>query len=144
MHMLRLAASLIGLLLAVSAGRAEPVHFVVLGDMPYDWPEDLTRFANLIDATNRLHPDFAVHVGDIKSGGTPCTEQAFQTVLDIFQNSEPPLIYTPGDNEWTDCARGTNATRPGNASTSVVGDALTDSIVRNCLCAAPNRTCAAC
>jgi hypothetical protein len=105
MHMLRLAASLIGLLLAVSAGRAEPVHFVVLGDMPYDWPEDLTRFANLIDATNRLHPDFAVHVGDIKSGGTPCTEQAFQTVLDIFQNSEAPLIYTPGDNEWTDCRR---------------------------------------
>ena len=105
MHVSKLLPALIGLLLGVSAARADLVHFVVFGDMPYDWPEDLTRFANLIEASNRLHPDFVVHVGDIKNGGTPCTEQAYQTVLDMLQNSEPPLIYTPGDNEWTDCRR---------------------------------------
>jgi len=106
MRVSRVLASLIGILLGVvTAARADPVHFVVFGDMPYDWPEDLTRFANLIEASNRLHPNFAVHVGDIKGGGTPCTEQAYQTVLDLLQKSEPPLIYTPGDNEWTDCRR---------------------------------------
>ena len=71
MHVSKLLPALIGLLLGVSAARADLVHFVVFGDMPYDWPEDLTRFANLIEASNRLHPDFVVHVGDIKNGGHP-------------------------------------------------------------------------
>jgi hypothetical protein len=106
MRMMKLLTALAGLcLLDLGAARAEPVHFVVFGDMPYDWPENLTRFANLIDVSNRLHPDFAVHVGDIKGGGAPCTEDAYRTVLDLLQRSEPPLIYTPGDNEWTDCRR---------------------------------------
>ena len=94
-----------GLSLCLGAAAAEPVRFVAFGDMPYDWPKDLARFSALIEAANRLNPDFMVHLGDIKGGGTPCTEQAYRTVLDLLQRSEPPLIYTPGDNEWTDCRR---------------------------------------
>lgn len=82
---------------------AEAVRFVVFGDMPYDLPRDLVRFADLIEAGNDLKPDFMVHVGDIKAGGAPCTEESYLTVLDLLQRSETPLIYTPGDNEWTDC-----------------------------------------
>ena len=67
--------------------------------------EQPARFAGLIDAGNGLEPDFRVQVGDIKGGGAPCTEEAYRTVLDLMQRSEPPLIYTPGDNEWTDCRR---------------------------------------
>ena len=84
---------------------AEPVRFLAFGDMPYDWPQDLARFSALIEAGNRLKPDFMVHLGDIKGGGAPCTEEAYRTVLELFERSEPPLIYTPGDNEWTDCRR---------------------------------------
>jgi hypothetical protein len=93
--------------LAVGPGRAaaEPVRFLAFGDMPYDWPKDLARFAALIDVGNSLEPDFMVHVGDIKGGGAPCTEEAYRTVLELLQRSDPPLIYTPGDNEWTDCRR---------------------------------------
>jgi len=29
----------------------------------------------------------------------------FFYVQDLFRRFEPPLIYTPGDNEWTDCHR---------------------------------------
>lgn len=106
MRIRRLAAALAGLIaLGLGPAVAEPVRFVAFGDMPYDWPKDLVRFSELIEAGNRLAPDFMVHVGDIKGGGAPCTEEAYRTVLDLLDRSEPPLIYTPGDNEWTDCRR---------------------------------------
>jgi hypothetical protein len=106
MRVRRLAAALAGLIaLGLGPAVAEPVRFVAFGDMPYDWPKDLVRFSDLIDAGSRLAPDFMVHVGDIKGGGAPCTEEAYRTVLKLLERSEPPLIYTPGDNEWTDCRR---------------------------------------
>jgi hypothetical protein len=85
---------------------SEPVRFLAFGDMPYKHKrKHLARVADLIEAGNRLNPDFMVHLGDIKGGGTPCTDEAYQTVLELLQRSEPPLFYTPGDNDWTDCHR---------------------------------------
>jgi hypothetical protein len=103
----RVAAAAMAAALALGPAHAsgEPVQFLAFGDMPYVWPKDLARFAQLIEAGNRLKPDFMVHLGDIKGGGAPCTEEAYRAVLEILQRSEPPLIYTPGDNEWTDCRR---------------------------------------
>ena len=99
------AAVVAALALGPERASAEPVRFLAFGDMPYDWPKDLARFSALIDAGNRLNPDFMVHLGDIKGGGAPCTEEAYRTVLELLKRSDPPLIYTPGDNEWTDCRR---------------------------------------
>ena len=82
-----------------------PFDFVALGDTPYFLPADYGRFEALIGAVNRQRPRFTVHVGDIKSGSTLCTEEAYRKVLAEFQLFEQPLIYTPGDNEWTDCGR---------------------------------------
>ena len=82
-----------------------PFDFVALGDMPYSLPADYGRFEALIGAVNRQRPRFSVHVGDIKSGSTLCSEEIFRKVLVEFQSFEQPLIYTPGDNEWTDCGR---------------------------------------
>ncbi len=91
--------------LGIAPAAAAPVRFLVFGDMPYDVPRDLARVAALIEAGNRLDPDFMVHVGDIKGGGAPCTEASYRTVLELLERSRPPLVYTPGDNEWTDCRR---------------------------------------
>ncbi len=82
-----------------------PFSFVAFGDMPYRLPKDDKRFAELIKAINGREPAFTIHVGDIKSGGTPCTDEAFQRIKDHFGTVDGPLIYTPGDNEWTDCHR---------------------------------------
>ncbi len=82
-----------------------PFDFVALGDTPYFLPADYGRFEALIGAVNRQRPRFTVHVGDIKSGSTLCTEELYGKVLAEFQLFEQPLIYTPGDNEWTDCGR---------------------------------------
>ncbi len=79
--------------------------FVALGDIPYKIPNDYPRLDRLIGAINQLKPAFSIHVGDIKSGSSSCADETLKQVFDRFQTFEQPLIYTPGDNEWTDCHR---------------------------------------
>ncbi len=83
----------------------EPFTFVALGDMPYNLPDDYVRFERLIDRVNAMEPVFSIHVGDTKSGGTECSDEMLQATLDQLMLFEQPLVYTPGDNEWTDCHR---------------------------------------
>lgn len=81
-------------------------HFVALGDLPYG-PAMLSHppYERLITQINRLDPVFSVHIGDFKSGSSLCSDEAFLEQLGLFNRFERPLIYTPGDNEWTDCHR---------------------------------------
>lgn len=102
---LALAASL---LFAAAPAAAQPFSFVALGDMPYTLPGDYAKFDRLIAAINATRPAFSIHIGDIKSGSTLCSDENFQKVLDQFATFEQPLVYTPGDNEWTDCHRANN------------------------------------
>jgi Calcineurin-like phosphoesterase len=102
------AAGALAALCWSTAAAAAPVRFVAMGDMPYDWPQDGPRMAKLIAAANATMPDFLVHVGDIKSGVTRCTQESYARVLKLFAQSQAPLVYTPGDNEWTDCRRTTD------------------------------------
>ncbi|MGH9202154.1 MAG: hypothetical protein ACRD2A_13075, partial [Vicinamibacterales bacterium] len=83
----------------------ERFEFVALGDMPYKLPDDYKRFEALIAAINGLKPAFSIHIGDIKSGSSPCTDENLTRIRDYFKTFQQPLIYTPGDNEWTDCHR---------------------------------------
>jgi hypothetical protein len=95
------------LLVFVQAQEARaPFSFVALGDMPYGSPEEAyPPYEALIQAINAVSPDFSIHVGDIKAGSTPCTDEEFQNQLDFFNTFASALVYTPGDNEWTDCHR---------------------------------------
>jgi len=43
-------------------------------------------------------------VGDFKGSGA-CSDELFRKRLAEFNSFAAPLIYTPGDNEWTDCRR---------------------------------------
>jgi hypothetical protein len=82
-----------------------PFEFVALGDMPYKTPQDFPRFDRLIETINTAKPAFSIHIGDIKSSSEPCTDEYFRSIHGRFQRFEAPLVYTPGDNEWTDCHR---------------------------------------
>lgn len=90
---------------AESVGGDRAFSFVALGDMPYKVPDDIAKFDRLIAAVNALKPAFTIHVGDIKGSATPCSNEVFQRALDQIQTFDGPLVYTPGDNEWTDCHR---------------------------------------
>jgi hypothetical protein len=48
------------------------------------------------------------HLGDIKSGSSLCTDAYFASIKTQFDRVQDPLVYTPGDNEWTDCHRPNN------------------------------------
>lgn len=91
--------------IASIAPLADRFNFVALGDMPYRLPGDIERFDRLIAAINVSKPAFSIHVGDIKSGSSPCSDAQFKRAFNQLQTFDQPLIYTPGDNEWTDCHR---------------------------------------
>jgi hypothetical protein len=89
-------------LLLARAALAEPFTFAAIGDLPYGSPQELAEMAEQV---NRQPVAFTIHVGDIKSGGSVCSDDAFLTVRSLFDRFDKPLVYTPGDNEWTDCHR---------------------------------------
>jgi hypothetical protein len=89
------------------AVHAEPISFGLFGDMPYSkW--ERAQMPRLIEQMDSENLAFVVHGGDIKSGSSVCSDAAFSDILGVFQASAHPLIYVPGDNEWTDCHRKSN------------------------------------
>ena len=85
--------------------KSDTFRFMAIGDLPYHLPEDFGRFERLIKQINDADPAFTLHVGDIKSGSVPCSDEYYAKIINYFDTFEDPLIYTPGDNEWTDCDR---------------------------------------
>jgi len=76
------------------------------------WHPALASFPGYIDRINK-DPDVRLvdHLGDIKNGSSDCTDEYFATIRADFDRFADPLVYTPGDNEWTDCHR-VNARNP--------------------------------
>jgi hypothetical protein len=89
----------------IAQKKDETFSIIAFGDMPYSLPGDYARFENLIKVVNNENQIFNVHVGDIKSSKTACSEEYFSKIYNYFEEFKKPLIYTPGDNEWTDCDR---------------------------------------
>ncbi len=79
--------------------------FGVMGDLPY-WAKSEAQFPSLVDSINAHDPDFVVHVGDIMSSKVPCTDSLFLNRFEALKSIDPPLVFVPGDNEWTDCHGG--------------------------------------
>ncbi|MBI3453857.1 MAG: hypothetical protein HY057_13690 [Rhodospirillales bacterium] len=92
-------------LAATDPAMAQPFRFAAIGDMPYRPPADDARVAALIADLNRRDLAFTVHIGDFKSGGSRCDDEIMLRVRALFETFDRPLVYTPGDNEWTDCHR---------------------------------------
>lgn len=85
-------------------------EFALIGDTPYftnaDPSADYPPFDYLVKDINRnrkLH--WVIHAGDFKNGSTECSDALFYDRLARFSRIDKPLVYTPGDNEWTDCHR---------------------------------------
>jgi hypothetical protein len=88
---------------ATPAPAAEPFTFAALGCMPYARAADSTAsFARLIAEINRHAPAFTVHLGDTLASDEKCTDELLLRRRADFDTFSTALVYTPGDNEWTD------------------------------------------
>lgn len=92
------------LLAGALAARAEPWSFAVIGDTPYSEYER-RELPALLAAAAESGARFVLHAGDMKRGRDPCDDAVYADRLALFQASPIPLIFAPGDNEWSDCAR---------------------------------------
>jgi len=82
--------------------RTKKFEVGLIGDFPYG-PE--AKAENLLEELNGEKLAFVTHDGDIKNSSTACTDDVYEKEYRRFENSVNPLIYTPGDNDWTDCHR---------------------------------------
>ena len=88
---------------------SQPVQFAVIGDMPYtDAEYALLEHPDgaLAKAIKALDPPVLIHLGDFKPGRLSCSDELLQDRYRQIAFLHPhKTVYTPGDNEWTDCDR---------------------------------------
>ena len=97
------------LLTSPTGVQAETFRFVALGDLPYGSDETAgVKYRQLITQINALNPEFSIHVGDFKAGSAHCSDEEFERQRKHFDLFKGAVIYTPGDNDWTDCGRKSN------------------------------------
>ena len=99
----------------INDGSANKTTLAVFGDWPYSL--DLLNNAPLLIDSINSDPKvrLVLHIGDIHSGSMPCTGVGLNPlpagsnpdwnigIFNIFEQLKDPFVYTPGDNEWTDC-----------------------------------------
>ena len=98
-----LAGALLALSLATA--QAQTFSFGLWGDMPYLRNGDEPKIPALIKSINQSDIAFSLYDGDIKDGSSKCTDDIYASALTMFGQLNKPLVYVPGDNEWTDCHR---------------------------------------
>ena len=85
------------------------VSFIAVGDMPYLPKERAMLTAphgEIVQAIKAFDPVVLLHFGDLKSGGTACTNELLLSRREQLFNLWPfKVMFAPGDNDWTDCDR---------------------------------------
>src|SRR5215472_12748643 len=98
------------LLVAVRIGSAQEDErgsgsytIALIGDTPYN-ALGRAQFPDLLADINASHVAFSVFDGDLKAGADgPCSNNLYLTSLANFNRLKKPLVWLPGDNDWTDC-----------------------------------------
>ena len=87
------------------APTAGSFSFALVGDLPYGAGAEpgFERMLQRIDDDPSVR--FVLHAGDLKGSGEPCSDELLRRRLAQLQRVRTALVYTPGDNEWTDCHR---------------------------------------
>lgn len=105
------AGAAVGIAEATNGSRGEPDHDVgragytvgLFGDVPYG-ATGRAQYPALLADMNAAKLAFSIYDGDLKSGGDgACTDTLYTTALANFNSLERPVVFLPGDNDWTDC-----------------------------------------
>lgn len=91
--------------LACSTSFAGSFTFGLWGDMPYAKNKDAAWTEAVIKSIDASDVAFSIFDGDIKDGSSACTNEVFAQAKSTFNAMKSPVVYVPGDNEWTDCHR---------------------------------------
>jgi hypothetical protein len=86
----------------IAQAQDQAFRFLATGDLPYT-PEQDVLYRRLLKQSESEDFQFLIHVGDIKAQSVPCSDEEFGKIRDLFQAYPKPVVYTPGDNDWTDC-----------------------------------------
>ena len=83
-------------------------NVAVIGDSPYgiafgDTAQFNANPAFIAAVSADASLSMALHVGDIHSGKEYCTEAYNLGIFNQWKGYKIPVIYAPGDNEWSDC-----------------------------------------
>lgn len=97
-------------------GENKPYAIGLWGDLPYSDLQATTGVSNLIADMNAQNLAFTAHNGDLKAGSstdgsvtpTTCSNALYTQSLGYFNALKAPAVFTPGDNDWTDCDRPSN------------------------------------
>ncbi|MDX6665066.1 MAG: hypothetical protein QOG68_1272 [Solirubrobacteraceae bacterium] len=89
-------------------GHHDALTYAVIGDIPYGQPavDAFPAHISQINADPQVRR--VLHLGDIKNGSSLCDTSYFELIRSDFDGFDDPFVYTPGDNEWTDCHRANN------------------------------------
>jgi hypothetical protein len=107
------------------AGSNVASTIAMYGDAPYgttptDTSETLATPAFIAAINSDPDVSLVMHVGDIHSGKQYCTEAYNRTVFELWKAFQDPLVYTPGDNEWSDCHKVAEGGGQYNAATQQI------------------------
>lgn len=85
---------------------SDSFEFALIGDLPYG--DEIGKvhppYENLVvDINAQSDLKWVLHAGDFKTGGALCSDAVFEDRLNKFNQFAFPFVFTPGDNEWTDC-----------------------------------------
>ena len=87
------------------SGAPPPFAIAVIGDVPYSEAQldAFPGWARQINSAPQV--GVAVHLGDIKRGESRSVKEYQSKLARLFARFADPFVYSPGDNEWTDCHR---------------------------------------
>ncbi len=91
-----------------ASAQAQDFSFGLWGDMPYARNADAPKMQAVLDSINASDIKFSLYDGDIKDGSSKCTDDVYNNAITMFNSLRKPVVYIPGDNEWTDCHRTNN------------------------------------
>lgn len=104
MNIVRYFALLLTILLGLPINAlAASFVFATLGDTQDISDNGQTRLNDLIKSINQRQPAFVVHTGELKGGSDSCRDEYYKRLLRTANQFNNPLVYIPGDNDWTDC-----------------------------------------
>jgi hypothetical protein len=99
------ALGLVGVLSTPALAQNRPFSLGLWGDMPYAKAGDQAKIPALIADMDASDIAFSLYDGDIKDGSSRCTDDVYEAAIQMFNQFRKPVVYIPGDNEWTDCHR---------------------------------------